>query len=37
LPGLRNGCFAVFGSPDPATGTERLVVMAESYEKEIAA
>lgn len=37
LPGLRKGCIAVFGSPDPATGTERLVVMAESYEKEIAA
>jgi acyl carrier protein len=37
LRGLRKGCIAVFGSPDPATGTERLVVMAESYEKEIAA
>ncbi|QHF28949.1 MULTISPECIES: AMP-binding protein [Pseudomonas] len=37
LPGLRKGCIAVFGSPDPATGTERLVVLAESYEKEAAA
>lgn len=37
LPGLRKGCIAVFGSPDPATGTERLVVLAETYEKEAAA
>ncbi|WP_259331966.1 AMP-binding protein [Pseudomonas sp. GW101-3H06] len=37
LPGLRKGCIAVFGSPDPATGTERLVVLAESLEKEAAA
>ncbi|MBT8765463.1 AMP-binding protein [Pseudomonas sp. DB1] len=34
LPGLRKGCIAVFGSPDPATGTDRLVVMAESAEKD---
>lgn len=32
LPGVRNGCVAVFGSPDPKTGTERLVVMAETRE-----
>ncbi len=32
LPGVRQGCVAVFGSPDPATGTERLVVMAETRE-----
>ncbi len=37
LPGLRKGCVAVFGSPDPATGTERLVVVAESRETETAA
>ncbi|WP_191624437.1 AMP-binding protein, partial [Pseudomonas fluorescens] len=37
LPGLRKGCIAVFGSPDPATGTERLVVLAESNEKEAGA
>ncbi|MFK8329862.1 AMP-binding protein [Pseudomonas sp. BJa5] len=37
LPGLRKGCVAVFGSADPATGTERLVVMAESYETEAVA
>ncbi len=33
VPGVRKGCVAVFGSPDPATGTERLVVMAETREK----
>ncbi|MNF55645.1 Long-chain-fatty-acid--AMP ligase FadD26 [compost metagenome] len=37
LPGLRKGCIAVFGSPDPATGTERLVVLAETHEKEAGA
>jgi acyl-CoA synthetase (AMP-forming)/AMP-acid ligase II len=26
VEGVRKGCVAVFGSPDPATGTERLVV-----------
>jgi acyl carrier protein len=30
IPGIRKGCVAVFGSPDPADGTERLVVMAET-------
>ncbi len=30
LDGIQKGNVAVFGSPDPATGTERLVVMAES-------
>ena len=29
VQGVRKGCVAVFGSPDPATGTERLVVLAE--------
>jgi 1-acyl-sn-glycerol-3-phosphate acyltransferase len=29
VPGVRRGCVAVFGSPDPMTGTERLVVAAE--------
>jgi acyl carrier protein len=33
LPGVRKGCVAVFGSPDPATGTERLVVLAETREE----
>ena len=30
IPGVRKGCVAVFGSADPATGTERLVVLAET-------
>ena len=29
IPGIRKGCVAVFGSPDPVSGTERLVVLAE--------
>ncbi len=29
VDGVRKGCVAVFGSADPATGTERLVVLAE--------
>jgi 1-acyl-sn-glycerol-3-phosphate acyltransferase len=32
IAGIRKGCVAVFGSPDPATGTERLVVLAETRE-----
>ncbi len=32
LPGIRKGCVAVFASPDPATGIERLVIMAETRE-----
>jgi 1-acyl-sn-glycerol-3-phosphate acyltransferase len=34
LPGIRKGCVAAFGVPDPAIGTERLVVIAESREIE---
>lgn len=30
LPGIRNGCVAVFGDTDPATGSEALVVVAET-------
>lgn len=30
LAGVRKGCVAVFGSPDPQSGTERLVVLAET-------
>ncbi|HVT17010.1 MAG TPA: AMP-binding protein [Thermoanaerobaculia bacterium] len=37
VPGVRKGCVVAFGSPDPATGTERLVVVAESREREAAA
>ncbi len=32
LPGIRKGCVAVFGSIDPASGTERVVVFAETRE-----
>ena len=34
LPGVRKGCVAVFGSPDPRTGTERVIVLAETRETE---
>ncbi|MGH7392396.1 MAG: 1-acyl-sn-glycerol-3-phosphate acyltransferase, partial [Candidatus Rokuibacteriota bacterium] len=30
VPGVRKGCVAAFGVGDPATGTERLVVVAET-------
>ncbi|MGR9089311.1 MAG: AMP-binding protein [Gammaproteobacteria bacterium] len=30
LDGIRNGCVAVFGTPDPDSGTERLVIVAET-------
>ena len=33
VAGVRKGCVAVFGSADPGTGTERLVVLAESREQ----
>ena len=34
LAGVRRGCVAAFGSPDPQSGTERLVVLAESRESD---
>ena len=34
VEGIRNGRVAVFGSKDPATGTERLIVLAETREKD---
>ncbi len=37
IAGVRPGCVAVFGSPDPASGTERLVVAAETRLAEVAA
>ncbi len=37
VAGVRRGCVAVFGSPDPATGTERLVVLAETQPGDAAA
>jgi 1-acyl-sn-glycerol-3-phosphate acyltransferase len=36
IAGLRRGCVAVFGSPDPVTGTERLVVLAETRQTDTA-
>ena len=36
LPGVRKGGVAVFGSPDPRSGVERLVVLAETRERETA-
>ena len=33
LTGIRKGCVAVFGSPDPRSSTERVVVLAETREK----
>jgi len=32
VPGIRAGCVAAFGVPDPGRGTERLIVVAESRE-----
>ena len=37
IAGVRRGCVAVFGSADPATGTERVVVLAETRESDPAA
>ncbi len=34
IEGIRRGCTAVFGATDPETGTERLVVLAESRKQE---
>src|SRR5947207_3022160 len=34
LAGVRRGCVAVFGSQDAASGTERVVVLAETRERE---
>src|SRR5262249_59483387 len=34
LPGIRRGCVAVFGSQDRTSGTERLVVLAETREQD---
>jgi acyl carrier protein len=34
IPGIRKGCVAVFGSPDPVSGTERLIVLAETHEAD---
>ena len=34
IDGVRKGCVAVFAAPDPAAGTERLVVVAETRERD---
>jgi 1-acyl-sn-glycerol-3-phosphate acyltransferase len=34
VPGIRRGCVAAFGVHDPALGTERLVVVAETRERD---
>jgi 1-acyl-sn-glycerol-3-phosphate acyltransferase len=36
ITGMRKGCVAVFGSTDPLTRTERLVVLAETRETDAA-
>ncbi|MGB5452478.1 MAG: AMP-binding protein [Sedimenticolaceae bacterium] len=36
ITGIRKGCVAVFGSTEPASGTERLVVLAETREQDAA-
>lgn len=37
IPGVRQGCVAVFGSRDRVTGTERLIVLAETRVSEATA
>jgi 1-acyl-sn-glycerol-3-phosphate acyltransferase len=37
VDGIRKGCVAVFGTRDPRSGTERVVVLAETRETEPAA
>ncbi|MBL1255975.1 AMP-binding protein [Methylocystis sp. Sn-Cys] len=34
IPGIRKGCVAVFGAADPRSGTERVVVLAETAETD---
>ncbi|MBZ5660893.1 MAG: AMP-binding protein [Acidobacteriia bacterium] len=36
VPGVRKGCVVAFGAANPATGTERLVIVAESRDRESA-
>ena len=37
IPGIRKGCVAVFGVTDHASGTERVVILAETRESDPAA
>jgi 1-acyl-sn-glycerol-3-phosphate acyltransferase len=34
IPGVRKGCVAAFGSPDPRRGTERVILLAETRETD---
>jgi 1-acyl-sn-glycerol-3-phosphate acyltransferase len=34
VPGVRSNCVAAFGIPDPSTGTERVVVVAETRDQD---
>ncbi len=34
IAGVRKGCIAVFASPEQETGTERLIVIAETHEQD---
>ena len=36
IPGIRKGCVVAFGVPDPQAGTERVVIVAETHETDIA-
>jgi 1-acyl-sn-glycerol-3-phosphate acyltransferase len=36
IPGIRKGCVAVFGTPDHGSGTERVVVVAETRSSDAA-
>lgn len=37
IPGMRKGCVAVFGGADPRSGTERVIVLAETAETDASA
>jgi 1-acyl-sn-glycerol-3-phosphate acyltransferase len=37
LPGVRRGCVAVFGAADPASRSERIIVLAETRSSDVAA
>jgi 1-acyl-sn-glycerol-3-phosphate acyltransferase len=37
IPGIRKGCVAAFGVADRASGTERMIVLAETRETDLAA
>jgi 1-acyl-sn-glycerol-3-phosphate acyltransferase len=36
VPGIRKGCVVAFGSQDPVRGTERLILLAETRETDVA-